>query len=99
MLFGSRLSVVVLLALVVPLSGWAQNPTVLEASGIVRHGDYLLIVDDEQNGVYFRYCLQPADHGPLIRLEPEKLERMDPFLEPRHGSRIDRRARGRPRGS
>jgi hypothetical protein len=76
MLSRPRTILAIAVALIWPSQGCAQSAAVLEASGIARQGEYLLIVDDEQNGGYFRYRLGPEDRGPLIRMEPGKLERV-----------------------
>ena len=54
-------------------SGLGQRPPVTEASGITRHGDTLLIVDDGYRGVYFRVHLE-NDTGPIIRLAEKRIE-------------------------
>jgi len=56
-----------------PLRG--QPSFITEASGVVRQGDTLLIVDDGQPGAYFRLPLD-GQKGPLIPLNPERLERV-----------------------
>lgn len=46
-----------------------------EASGVVRSGGDLLIADDAENGVYFRFRL-PEDPPSVIPIVPERLERI-----------------------
>lgn len=53
----------------------AETIEIREASGIARHGEYLLIVDDSQHGSYFRFQLQ-GETGPMIGLDPARLERV-----------------------
>ena len=59
--------------LLIAPAGLGQNPSVTEASGITRHGDTLLIVDDGHRGVYFRVHLE-NDTGPIIRLAEKRIE-------------------------
>ncbi len=59
--------------LLIASAGLGQNPPVTEASGITRHGDTLLIVDDGHRGVYFRVHLE-SDTGPIIRLAEKRIE-------------------------
>ncbi len=42
-----------------------------EASGVVRYGNSLLIVDDSQPGVYFRFPLDD-NYGPVIPINPAR---------------------------
>ncbi len=56
-------------------AGRAESVPIREASGITRLGNDLLIVDDSQNGAYFRFALA-GEQGPLIRLTPERLTRV-----------------------
>jgi len=60
-----------------PAVGFTQAETVeiREASGIARHGEFLLIVDDSQHGSYFRFHLK-GETGPMIELDPNRLERV-----------------------
>ncbi len=60
-----------------PEVGFTQAETVeiREASGIARHGEFLLIVDDSQHGSYFRFHLK-GETGPMIELDPNRLERV-----------------------
>ena len=53
----------------------AESIPIREASGITRLGNDLLIVDDSQNGAYFRFALA-GERGPMIRLTPERLSRV-----------------------
>ena len=53
----------------------AENFAIAEASGVVRSGDHLLIVDDGQRGVYFRLPLQ-GRKGPVIPVDRGAVERM-----------------------
>ncbi len=46
-----------------------------EASGVVRRGNQLLIVGDEDAGTYYLYTL-PEEEGPAYRLTPESLEKV-----------------------
>ena len=55
--------------------GHAESVPVREASGIVRQGNDLLIVDDSQHGTYSRFSLA-GEHGPVIHLTPERLTRV-----------------------
>jgi hypothetical protein len=52
------------------LPSTAFEPDADQASGLVRRGDELLIVDDESPGGFFRYPL-PVD--PLTRIDPSSL--------------------------
>lgn len=63
------------LCLVLIGTGSAQSIPIREASGIARHGNDLLVVDDSQTGAYFRFALA-GDQGPVIRLTPERLTRV-----------------------
>ncbi len=54
----------------------ADTTPILEASGVARHGDSLLLVDDGSNGVYFRFALR-GEAGPEIVLDPSRLERVE----------------------
>ncbi|MEX2303726.1 MAG: hypothetical protein WD733_22475 [Bryobacterales bacterium] len=74
MLSRPRTILAIAVGLILLAPGCGQPTTVREASGVARQGDYLLIVDDEQNGVYFRHRLEPEERGPLIRIEPRQLE-------------------------
>lgn len=47
-----------------------------EASGITRAGDELLIVGDDNAGVYFKFPLKDVK-GPLIEIDPEKVTRVE----------------------
>jgi hypothetical protein len=67
------LLVVTLCALVLPLS--AERPPLADHSGVLRDGDCLLVVDDEEPGIYFRYHLGGA-RGPMIYLETLPVERV-----------------------
>jgi len=53
----------------------AETVEIREASGIARHGEFLLIVDDSQHGSYFRIHLK-GETGPMIELDPDHLERV-----------------------
>ena len=55
--------------------GNSESVPVREASGIVRQGSELLIVDDSQHGGYFRLSLA-GERGPVIRLTPDRLARV-----------------------
>jgi hypothetical protein len=46
-----------------------------EASGVTRRGKFLLFVDDQAPGVYFRFRL-PRNPGSLIPIEPGRLRRI-----------------------
>ena len=52
-----------------------QAPRIEEASGVVRSGDSLLVVDDSQQGLYFRVPLSKDARG-LIDLNARKPERV-----------------------
>jgi hypothetical protein len=54
----------------------ARQASLAEASGIVRQGNSLLIVDDEVPSTYFRFRLQSTPPQ-LLFLEPASLERTD----------------------
>jgi hypothetical protein len=64
-----------LVALAAAGFGQQPPPAIREASGIVRSGDDLLIVDDSQNGAYFRFSLK-GETGPRILIESSRLERV-----------------------
>ena len=53
----------------------AETISIREASGIVRRDDTLLLVDDSQNGVYFRFELK-GESGPVLALSPDRLTRV-----------------------
>ncbi len=48
---------------------------VKETSGITRLGDDLLIVGDEDNGVYYSFSLNGIS-GPEIQINPDKVKRV-----------------------
>ncbi len=50
-----------------------RTPALGDASGIARRGDYLLIVDDDAAGAYFRFPVRGRS-GPLIPIDPRQLE-------------------------
>src|SRR5262245_46936237 len=52
----------------------AQLRNVSEASGIVRNGNELLIVDDSDPGAYYRYPIDAT--GPSVPIEPSRLVRV-----------------------
>lgn len=54
----------------------APVPQVLEeASGVVRAGNFLLIVDDHQPGAYYRFPLRGFS-GPVIPIDPARTRRV-----------------------
>lgn len=64
-----------LLFLLISVPLLAQPPAIKEASGIVRSGNSLLIVDDSDVGAYYRVPLKKG-LGPLIDLNSQKPERV-----------------------
>ena len=62
-------------SLFVCISNAAENSAISEASGVVRSGDHLLVVDDGERGAYFRVSLR-GQKGPVIRLDPGAVERV-----------------------
>ena len=69
----SILSASLFCGLFLNLAPAAENFAIAEASGVVRSGDDLLIVDDGRRGAYFRLSLR-GRKGPLIPIEPGALE-------------------------
>lgn len=63
------------LCLLLATDAAGQRPTLADHSGVIRDGDCLLVVDDEEEGIYLRYHLQGA-RGPLIYLESLPVERV-----------------------
>lgn len=63
------------LALFARVNAYGITGTVNEASGITRQGDHLLIVGDEDTGVYYRFPLLDG-HGALIPIDPGRLARV-----------------------
>jgi hypothetical protein len=58
-----------------PAWTYGQTPPILEASGIARQGDWLLMVDDGWRGLYYRFQLK-GEKGPVIVLDPSRLEQV-----------------------
>jgi len=64
-----------LLCAALPAWTYGQTPPILEASGIARQGDSLLLVDDGWRGLYYRFQLK-GEKGPVIVLDPSRLEQV-----------------------
>ncbi len=73
-----RLHTCMLFILLLVHAGCSERPrmgggiVVTEASGITRVGDYLLIVGDDADGVYFEMKIDDAA-GPVIPIDPAKV--------------------------
>lgn len=65
----------ILLASAAVLCAFAQSPPIREASGVVRDGASLLVVDDADVGAYYRVPV-PRDHGALLRLNGPATQRV-----------------------
>ncbi len=72
------LAITIVAALSYAPLGWAQTRDLTEASGVIRAGESLLIVSDDDSEVYFRVSLSALDLGDeALPLTPTLLETVE----------------------